>query len=57
MGGEGKNGGSSDKSAGGHSGQHSVEERKVIITGSPEAQWKVSSQGYFDRVKKWGRKW
>lgn len=46
MGGEGKNGGSSDKS-GGHPGQQTVEERKVIITGSPEAQWKVNREHRF----------
>ncbi|XP_070211068.1 insulin-like growth factor 2 mRNA-binding protein 2 isoform X4 [Littorina saxatilis] len=53
MSGEGKNGSNgSEKSGGGggHQGQHGVEERKVIITGTPEAQWKA--QFYiFEKVK------
>lgn len=49
MGGEGKNGGSSDKQSS-HQGHQGVEERKVIITGTPEAQWKA--QFYiFEKVK------
>ena len=42
MGGDGKNGAPNEKPQG-QQGQQNVEERKVIITGSPEAQWKVSS--------------
>lgn len=49
MGGEGKNGSGSEKPVT-HQGQHGVEERKVIITGTPEAQWKA--QFYiFEKVK------
>lgn len=48
MGADVKNGGSSHKS--GAQGQQSPDDRKVIITGSPEAQWKA--QFYiFEKVK------
>ncbi|XP_070211081.1 insulin-like growth factor 2 mRNA-binding protein 2 isoform X7 [Littorina saxatilis] len=53
MSGEGKNGSNGSENSGGgggHQGQHGVEERKVIITGTPEAQWKA--QFYiFEKVK------